>query len=98
MEQRHRLSVTATVPTTPLGYMLAVMNDVTADPERRDRMAIAAAPLVHKRAADAPEGLKAAAAKRARAVSTGRFATPPTPLRLVANNLRPDQDPDDEPG
>jgi phage terminase small subunit len=80
---------------TPLNYMLGVMRDPAADPLRRDRMAIAAAPFVHKRTADAPEGAKAAAAKRAKALSTGRFATPPTPLRLVANN-RPD--PDDEAG
>ena len=31
----------------PLEYMLAVMNDPDADPVRRDRMAIAAAPYVH---------------------------------------------------
>jgi hypothetical protein len=34
----------------PLDYMLEVMNDQTADPSRRDRMAIAAAPFVHARA------------------------------------------------
>ncbi|HET9536447.1 MAG TPA: hypothetical protein VFP43_14090, partial [Mesorhizobium sp.] len=33
----------------PLDYMLAVMRDKTADVSRRDRMAIAAAPYVHKR-------------------------------------------------
>lgn len=32
---------------TPLEYMLAVMNDASTDPMRRDRMAIAAAPYVH---------------------------------------------------
>jgi phage terminase small subunit len=36
----------------PLEYMLAVMNDVTADETRRDRMAIAAAPYCHPRVAD----------------------------------------------
>src|ERR1700676_211591 len=43
---------------TPLSYMLAVMNDVTADPVRRDRMALAAAPFVHKRVVDTTEGKK----------------------------------------
>jgi hypothetical protein len=36
----------------PLEYMLAVMNDRTADANRRDRMAIAAAPYVHGRVSD----------------------------------------------
>ena len=36
----------------PLEYMLAVMNDRTADANRRDRMAIAAAPYVHGRVAE----------------------------------------------
>jgi hypothetical protein len=34
---------------TPLEYMMRVMADKTADTERRDRMAIAAAPYVHAR-------------------------------------------------
>jgi hypothetical protein len=32
---------------TPLEYMLAVLRDRTVDPERRDRMAAAAAPYIH---------------------------------------------------
>jgi len=43
---------------TPLEYMLAVMNDETAEAARRDRMAMAAAPYVHRRAADEPIGKK----------------------------------------
>jgi len=34
----------ATDGLTPLEYMLAVLRDDTADPNRRDRMAVAAAP------------------------------------------------------
>src|SRR5215467_10184595 len=36
---------------TPLEYMLAVLRDDTADPDRRDRMAVAAAPYLHARLA-----------------------------------------------
>ena len=43
---------------TPLEYMLAVMNSTEADDERRDRMAIAAAPYVHEKAADKKLGKK----------------------------------------
>src|SRR5262245_17211599 len=43
----------------PLEYMLAVMNDLTADETSRDRMAIAAAPYCHPRATEAaPLGKK----------------------------------------
>ena len=34
---------------SPLGYMLQVLRDKTVDPERRDRMAAAAAPYIHPR-------------------------------------------------
>src|SRR5262249_57686875 len=36
---------------TPLEYMLAVLRDDAADPNRRDRMAVAAAPYIHARLA-----------------------------------------------
>ena len=39
----------ATVPLSPLKYMLEVMRDPTACPERRDRMAIGAAPYIHEK-------------------------------------------------
>ena len=42
----------------PLDHMLAVINDPQVDDARRDRMAIAAAPYVHARAADAKPGKK----------------------------------------
>jgi len=37
---------------TPLEYMLNVMNDEDTSPERRDRMAIAAAPFMHSKPSD----------------------------------------------
>ena len=45
-------------PMSPLEYMLAVMNSDNADENRRDKMAIAAAPYVHERAVDKKLGKK----------------------------------------
>jgi hypothetical protein len=42
----------------PLEYMLAVMNDPYADRNRRDRMAMAAAPYCHPKMADQRLGKK----------------------------------------
>jgi hypothetical protein len=70
----------------PLTYMLSVMNDDGADEARRDRMAIAAAPFVHAKAADAAPGKKEQRQQAAEDVaSAGRFA-PRTPPKLVVNN------------
>lgn len=57
----------------PLEYMLKVMNDPTAPDERRDKMAVAAAPFVHRRTGEkgGKKGDRAEAAKRAAA---GKFA------------------------
>src|SRR5437763_17213218 len=55
----------------PLDYMLAVMNDPEADPVRRDRMAIAAAPYCHVRAAAARPGKKEAAEQAALTAERG---------------------------
>jgi hypothetical protein len=54
-----------------LDLLLAVMNDPDADPARRDRMAIAAAPYVHVRAADARSGKKQEAEQAALTVERG---------------------------
>lgn len=43
---------------TPLEYMLAVMNSEDVDDDRRDKMAIAAAPYVHEKATDKKLGKK----------------------------------------
>lgn len=72
---------------SPLEYMLAVMNDDLADRTRRDRMAIAAAPFVHARAADVEPGKREERAARAQQTGVGRFATPPQP-KLVVDNGR----------
>jgi hypothetical protein len=56
---------------SPLDYMLAVMNDPEADPARRDRMAVAAAPYVHVRAAAARPGKKEAAEQAALTAERG---------------------------
>src|SRR4051812_22735388 len=50
---------------------LAVMNDPEVDDARRDCMAIAAAPYVHARAADAKPGKKAEAEQAARTAERG---------------------------
>lgn len=71
---------------TPLEYMLAVMNDPSAGPNRRDRMAIAAAPFVHAKQADGALGKKEQQQAEAEALAgTSRFATP-APPKLVVDN------------
>jgi hypothetical protein len=57
----------------PLEYMLAVMNDRTADANRRDRMAIAAAPYCHGRVADERTTKKR---KETKAATTAGIGTP----------------------
>src|SRR5689334_3516414 len=64
---------------TPLEYMLSVMNNPAAHPERRDRMAVAAAPYVHGRADAQALGKKEKQQERAKEASRGRFAPRPTP-------------------
>jgi phage terminase small subunit len=63
--------------------MLAIMNDVNADPALRARMAIAAAPFVHQRTPES--GKKEAKQEAAKAASTGKFAAAAPPkLRAVS--------------
>jgi hypothetical protein len=51
--------------------MLDVMNDPGADQARRDRMAIAAAPFVHQRAAEGEKGKKEQRQDEAKTAQTG---------------------------
>jgi len=54
---------------SPLQYLLATLNDETADARRREKAAIAAAPFVHSK--PAPTGKKAEAAKAAQKAGRG---------------------------
>lgn len=54
---------------TPLEYMLKVMNNPEADQVRRDRMAQAAAPYCHGKAADKVVGKKEVQAEEAQAAA-----------------------------
>lgn len=70
---------------TPLDYMLKVMNDTGADKDRRDRMAVSAAPYMHPRAGEAKgkKETKELAAKRA---GEGRFCSgAPPQLKIVGD-------------
>ena len=66
----------------PLAYMLSVMNDPTADKERRDRMTTAAAPYCHPRKGEG-QGKKDEKADRAKAAGEGKFRPSAPPLKRV---------------
>lgn len=74
--------VTSTPPTgrklrvTPLEYMLSVIGDEDADPLRRDRLAVAAAPYMHPKVVAVEDGGKKAEAERAakREAESGSWA------------------------
>lgn len=66
----------------PLDYMKKVMRDENADPERRDRMAVAAAPYCHSRKGEGA-GKKDEQGARARAAGAGKFAAGKAPLKVV---------------
>lgn len=67
---------------TPLDYMLKVMNDPGADKDRRDKMAIAAAPFMHPRQGEG-KGKKEGKAAKAKEAGMGRFAPGVPPLKVV---------------
>jgi hypothetical protein len=64
--------------------MLLVMRDSEADPLRRDRMAMAAAPFLHIRAAEEKPGKKEEANEKAKKATSGKFAPATAPLKLVS--------------
>lgn len=66
----------------PLDYMLGVMNDESADDERRDKMAMAAAPYLHSKRGES--GKKEDLHEAAKKANTGKFS-PTAPPRLVVN-------------
>ena len=68
---------------SPLDYMLMVMRDDGEDPARRDRMAMAAAPYVHVRAAEEKPGKKEEADERAK-VAAKKFAPGAAPRLVVS--------------
>lgn len=71
---------------TPLDYMLTVMNDEKSDDNRRDRMAVAAAPFVHAKAEAADASKKAQRQATAeKSASEGKFAAPGAPKLVVSN-------------
>ncbi len=71
---------------SPLEYMISVMNDPGESPERRDKMAIAAAPYVHAKAEAEAKGKKEQRQANAeKSASGGRFAVPTAP-KLIVNN------------
>lgn len=67
---------------TPLDYMLNVINNEKADAERRDKLAIAAAPFFHSKIGE--KGKKQEKEDRAKKVGAGRFsASKPPKLKAV---------------
>jgi hypothetical protein len=58
----------------PLDYLLQVMRDENATPQRRDRAATTAAQYLHKRMADTRVPLKTRAARAAQEVGGGEWA------------------------
>lgn len=66
---------------TPLEFMLGIMNDPNQDVNRRDRMAIAAAPYCHARGSET--GKKGEQSAKAKKAATGKFASGRPPLKLV---------------
>lgn len=66
----------------PLEFMLRVMNDTAADKERRDRMAIAAAPFCHARKGEGV-GKKEEKTDKAKQAGAGKFAPGRPPIALV---------------
>jgi hypothetical protein len=67
----------------PLEYMLDVMNDASAEVERRDKMAFWALPFCYAKPAE--KGKKDDKSERAKVAGAGKFA-PSAPPKLAAFN------------
>lgn len=68
---------------SPLDYLLGVMNDPTAAPERRDRAAIAAAPYVHGKVEATGKKQARQEAAEAAVSRPGRFSPGLPPRRMA---------------
>lgn len=72
-----------------LSYAMAVINDPTVSPDRKDRLAIAAMPYQHGKIAEKPMGKKEQQARDAQSAGSGSdwndlMAKPMTPRLKVA--------------
>jgi len=68
---------------TPLEYMLGVMNDPDIHPDRRDRMAMAAAKFCHENGGD-KKGKKEEKQDAAKIAAAGRFAVGAPPSKVIS--------------
>ena len=68
---------------TPLEYMLGVMNDPSIHPDRRDRMAMAAAKFCHENGGD-KKGKKEEKQDAAKIAAAGRFAVGAPPSKVIS--------------
>ena len=67
---------------TPVDYMLAIMRDVKADADRRDKMAQWAAPYVNPKVGEG-KGKKQEREDRAKQAGVGMYAPRTPPLKVV---------------
>lgn len=73
---------------SPLEYMLGVMRGEIEGDDRRDRMAVAAAPYCHGKVAESAGGKKGQRQERAeQSASGGRFKVPTAP-KIAVDNTR----------
>ena len=77
---------TGASPMLPLDYLLSVMNDASADPARRDRMAICAAQYVHPKLTDAAPGKKDRLIEAAREAGGDEWRTTSTRTAIARSS------------
>jgi len=71
--------------TTPLAYMLGIVNGTVEFDDAKFRAAVAAAPYCHPRLDKAAQSKKDELAQDAKSAAVGKFATP-SPPKLIVNN------------